>query len=132
MKHYSTIGCRCGSGKPERLDGACESCEGRDIPAEPRKFHELVYGPDTARGDIEARFPYLTINDASDHIHEERFEVTGIVSPLEFYRLASAKSWLGCCFMFRLALLDHNKRHWMWAVIKRLNDDIEQNEMAQP
>ncbi len=69
------------------------------------KFYELVYGPAEASKWILEKWPQAIIEDASDFLHEERFEVRieGI-SKLDFYSFALEKEFLLSCFCFNLAL----------------------------
>jgi hypothetical protein len=65
---------------------------------------ELVYDADAAPF-IRQTWPQAQIKDASDQIHEGRFEVTipGL-SPAEFYPRMIVEGWAGACFGFELCL----------------------------
>lgn len=79
-------------------------------PPEPEPFYELVYDPD-ARSFFAERWPQATFKDASDWLHEGRFEVEipGVTAD-EVYPLVIREGWSGCCLSFEMAMRLSEKR----------------------
>jgi hypothetical protein len=103
--------------------------------AEPRErgavavepFCELVYEAE-ARSFFAERWPQATFKDASDFIHEGRFEVTiPGVSKDEVYPLLITEGWARCCLGFELSLHmeDHrgDVRRWLDAAKENATPD---------
>ena len=73
------------------------------------KFHDLIYGPREVEAIILRKYPNAQINDASDDIHQERFECTiEGVSDDEFYPFAIREGFGTICF--RIAILMQSLR----------------------
>lgn len=67
------------------------------------KFHELIYDSQEVADWITKKYPSAVIRDASDYIHEERFEVDiPNCDDYEFYKFAFDMGFIGSCLIFRL------------------------------
>lgn len=66
-------------------------------------FSELVYDDKSIEKKILERWPNAVIEDASDDIHPERFnvEIDGVTDD-EFYRFALREQFAGSCFKLLL------------------------------
>lgn len=84
-------------------------------PIEP--FTELVYDAEAAPF-IAERWPAAKFLDASDIVHEGRFEVTiPDIDGDDFYPVMILEGWSGCCLSFELSLRipegADNARRWI-------------------
>lgn len=72
-------------------------------------MRELIYDKDSWP-DILERWPEAKFTDASDFIHESRYEVEieGVTDD-EFYPFIIEKGWAGACFGLQLMLHDKNQ-----------------------
>lgn len=77
----------------------------------PEPVTELVYDAD-AEATIKARWAQAKFTDASDFIHEGRFEVTiPDCDEDEFYAVMILEGWSGCClgWELRMHLSEHRE-----------------------
>ena len=66
-------------------------------------IYEAVYGDAEIESLIRAKWPDITIEDASDCIHEERFVVKSeVIKQEEFYLFAAEEGFLHICFLWRV------------------------------
>lgn len=76
----------------------------RPVSPQPQSLKELVYDADVMDLIVE-RWPNAVITDASDFIHEGRFEVEiPDLSKDEFYGHAIVEGWARACFGFELCV----------------------------
>jgi hypothetical protein len=74
-------------------------------PTPARPFSELVYAGGEAEALIRNRFPAVTIEDASDAVHTERFQVMlPASSEREFYVFAIKEGLALSCLGFQLMM----------------------------
>ncbi len=68
-------------------------------------FHELVYAGKEVEAIVKTRYPDARVKDASDFIHEERFEleIDGVTED-DFYPFAIHEGFARCCLGFELTL----------------------------
>ena len=86
-------------------------------------FKELVYGGKDIEKLILDKYPKAVIEDASDDVHEERFNVEiPDVCLSDFYIFAIREEFVSLCFKFQLML--HNKRE----IIEQLMELADLNE----
>lgn len=78
---------------------------------------ELVYDEE-AREFVKERWPQAIVTDASDSLHEGRFQVSipGVTVD-EFYPVMMAEGWAEACLGFSMAMLMPEKvedvRRWL-------------------
>ena len=67
-------------------------------------MYELIYAGKEVEKIVLEKYPNAKIKDASDYIHEERFEaeIKGI-DDVEFWNFALEKQFIMACFIFRLS-----------------------------
>ena len=84
-------------------------------------MHELVYGDTSISGIIREAFPNAIITDASDMIHEHRFEVDiPELSMKDWTIFASQKGFTPLCFGIEVALYD--KPDWLIEAVEELKN----------
>ena len=75
-----------------------------------RRVYELVYDA-RAAAIIRERWPEARMSDASDFVHEGRFEVViDDCDPDEFYAVMILEGWSGACLGWEISLLMPDKR----------------------
>lgn len=67
-------------------------------------MHELIYSGKNIEDKIRSKFPSVTITDASDYVHTERFEIEGDTPEDEFYVFAIKEGFILECFGFSMML----------------------------
>jgi hypothetical protein len=84
----------------------------------------LIYGPHSLQTKIRDRFPEATFEDASDCVHEDRFEVEiPDTNPADFYEFAIEGAFSTLCLQFELVLklsTDDTIPEWMDELTERL------------
>lgn len=84
-------------------------------------MYELVYADKDVEVIIKKRFPQAVIENASDEIHRERFQVNieGVTED-EFYPFAIREGFARCCLGFEIILNDQKNKdnkvkieHWI-------------------
>ncbi len=86
-------------------------------------MQELVYCDYEVRGIIVKKFPDMIITDASDYVHEDRFEVkSDTVTEDEFYPFAIDEGFALCCFGFQLMTMqkEHHDKLDRWVSLSSL------------
>jgi hypothetical protein len=69
-------------------------------------MRELVYAGGDVAKIIKEKYPSAVIEDASDYIHTERFEVEiSDITDDDFYPFAIREGFAECCFSFNLLLM---------------------------
>lgn len=91
-------------------------------------MYELVYGSGFEE-DILEKYPNAKIKDASDYIHEHRFEVAiEGVSEKEFYKFAIEKGFLDVCLGFSVMAMGNKNPELMQELVeyaKTLSNSVE-------
>ena len=81
-------------------------------------MYELIYAGKEVENIIRAEYPKAKITDASDFIHEERFECCLEVEEVEFYVFAIRQGFAECCIGFNLMMRNHPEgslqKIWDW------------------
>lgn len=92
----------------------------------PQAFEELIYACNEVETIILDKWPNAKITDASDCIHEDRFEVSiDHVTEEQFYLFAMEKSFAGDCF--KLLLMSQSPDQEQREKVKIL---IEKHELS--
>ena len=75
-------------------------------------FSELIYADREVQNIIKKEYPEAHISDASDCVHEERFEVKiKDVDEMDFYIFAAKEKFIMECFKFQLMLGGMTEEH---------------------
>lgn len=97
------------------------------------ELRELVYADLSAWKEIEEAFPgKFKYQDASDMIHEDRFEITGDVPEDEFYPWAIKTGLSQVCLCFQLMMHDKKGCEKIRGWLDKLKAEKEnQGDVAQ-
>jgi hypothetical protein len=93
------------------------------------QIRELIYGPNEVWQLIKDKWPQAEYTDASDYIHEERFEVTiPNVTDDEFFPFAILEGFFRCCFSMELNLRMGERKEdierWI-EIAKKMKEELE-------
>lgn len=87
---------------------------------------ELIYAGKDAEELIKSRYPTARIQDASDDVHPERFEVEVDTSEDDFYPFAIAEGFALWCFNFQIMMrMGEHIRIKRWMKMREAGIQIE-------
>ena len=98
-------------------------------------MHELIYAGKDVETVVLKRYPNAKIEDASDEIHKERFELEVDVNEDEFYVFAIVDGYANDCFGFQL--LSRNippgscQKVWDWFAEAKAIMESEEKETVK-
>ena len=82
---------------------------------------ELIYAGIKVQNLVKKQFPDAKTTDASDDLHEERFEIKLDVPEKEFYQFAIENGFAGSCLGFCMRMMqdDSEVKSWVQELLNR-------------
>lgn len=94
-------------------------------------FHELIYAEESLSKIIKKEFPETVFTDASDMIHNERFEIDIETEDVDieknFYIYAIKNGFAFNCFTFTLMTYDKKEVEKIREWVKEINAELKLN-----